>query len=166
VKCRQASGRALNQACSKVIISRMQIEADQISQIIAKYPVEYAYLYGSFAEKTNRPWSDLDIALIVAGSFPPAQYSQLEIEISKEIDQLSPGINSDVRIFNQAPLNYQIQVVQNGKLIFCRDETGRVNFETKVRSEYFDFLPLKKEYRSAMFQGIKEGGLLWSIRKK
>jgi len=142
------------------------IDIDKIKEILINYPVDFAYLYGSYAEGTNRSWSDLDIALLVDDSVDVSGYLEVELEISKKIDAVISPPESDVRIFNIAPLNYKIQVVQNGKLIYSKDESKRVNFETSVRSLYFDFLPQKQEYRSALFKGIKEGGLLWSTLKK
>ena len=136
------------------------IDIDKIKEILINYPVDFAYLYGSYAEGTNRSWSDLDIALLVDDSVDVSGYLEVELEISKKIDAVISPPESDVRIFNIAPLNYKIQVVQNGKLIYSKDESKRVNFETSVRSLYFDFLPQKQEYRSALFKGIKEGGLL------
>ncbi|MDI6731634.1 MAG: nucleotidyltransferase domain-containing protein [Candidatus Margulisbacteria bacterium] len=146
----------------------MKTNFNQIKDILQKHPVEIAYLYGSFAEGTPRPWSDIDVALIVDDSNTRQSNLDLEMTISKEIDAV--GIvekhESDVRIINQAPLNYKIQIVQNGKLIYSKNERRRVEFETTVRDEYFDFLPKREEFRKALFSGIKKGGLLWSTQKK
>ncbi|MCX5750911.1 MAG: nucleotidyltransferase domain-containing protein [Candidatus Saganbacteria bacterium] len=144
----------------------MNLELNEIKDALKRYPIDFAYLFGSFAEGTSRPWSDLDIALIASDKIAANKYPELEMDISKNIDKILPGIENDVRIFNQAPLNYKIQVVQNGKLIFSGNEHKRVAFETKVRDEYFDFLPKKEEYRSASLRGLEQGGLLWSTRKK
>lgn len=144
----------------------MGLELAKIRDILANHPIEIAYLYGSFAEGANRPWSDFDIALIADDSVPAEKYLELELEISKKVDAALPGIESDARIFNQAPLNYKIQVIQNGKLICSINEKRRVDFETQVRDEYFDFLPKREEYRASLFAGIKKGGLLWSTQKK
>lgn len=137
-----------------------------IEKILEEYPIEFAYLYGSAAKGTERSFSDLDLGLIVEDSLNPEKYLELEIEISTKIDKVLPRVESDVRIFNFAPLNYRIQLVQEGKLIYSKNETRRVDFETQVRSEYFDFYPKRKEYQNAFHEGIKKGGLLWSTRKK
>lgn len=144
-----------------------KINLEKIERILSSYPkIQFAYLYGSFAMCAERSWSDLDIALLLEDSVAQTTFFDLELEISKKIDAALPGVESDVRIFNLAPLNYKIQIVQNGKLIFSQDETKRVDFETRVRSEYFDFLPLRLTYQNAFLEGIEKGGLLWSTRKK
>jgi len=135
-------------------------------EILSRYPVEFAYLYGSFAEGSERPWSDMDLALIVKSTVSPAQYLSLEMEIARKIEEKLPGMEVDARIFNSAPLNYKIQVVQNGKLIYSVNEGKRVEFETQTRDEYFDFLPIYREFQKNLLENVEKGGLLWSIPKK
>jgi len=144
----------------------VQIKLNKIKDIFTNYPIEFSYVYGSMAKGTPRSWSDLDIALIVTDNIPPEQYLEIETDVSKKIDELLPNVESDVRIFNYAPLNFKIQIVQEGKLLYSKNENKRVNFETQVRDEYFDFLPLRKEYQTSFLKGIEKGGLLWSTPKK
>ena len=146
------------------IISIMELT--KIKDMIKNFPVEFAYLYGSFAEGVNRRWSDFGIAVIAKEAVKPEAYLNLELEIAKSVDSVLTATESDVRVFNRAPLNYKIQVVQNGKLLYSADEKKRVDFETSVRDEYFDFLPKREEYRSSFLDGIEKGGLLWSTRKR
>lgn len=134
--------------------------------ILPDFPIDFAYLYGSFAEGSGRPWSDIDLALFVGASVSPAEYLTLENEIGKKIEEKLTGKEVDIRIFNPAPLNYQIQVVQKGKLIYSANESRRVEFETSVRDRYFDFLPAHHDFQKNLLEHVKKEGLLWSIRKK
>ena len=65
----------------------------------------------------------------------------------------------DVRIVNEAPLILRGQVVTDGLLLFARDEDTRVEFETRTRSEYFDFLPVARQLRESFFDDIQQRGL-------
>jgi hypothetical protein len=65
----------------------------------------------------------------------------------------------DVRIINRAPLMVRGEVITKGSLLFSREEQFRVGFETQVRSEYFDFLPIAKALQRAHFKRLREGGL-------
>jgi hypothetical protein len=38
------------------------------------------------------------------------------------------------------------KIITEGVLIYSRDEVVRVDFETSVRSAYFDFLPVIQNY--------------------
>lgn len=138
------------------------------TEIFISYPIEFAYLYGSYAQGHERSWSDIDIALIVNPAFDSKNYLNLEMEISNKLEEKInlPKIECDVRVFNNAPLNYKFQIVQYGKLIYSRNEIMRVNFETSVRDENFDFSHTRLQIQSSLFKNIKENGLLWSTKKK
>lgn len=131
-------------------------ELKQICQNIFKFSlVEFAYIYGSFAQGSARKWSDLDIALMVADSAKQDEYFSIEMEISKKLEEKIPKTQCDVRIFNSAPVNFKIQIVQYGKLIYSANESKRVEFETRTRDEYFDFLPFianRNNYFEEVFQ--------------
>jgi predicted nucleotidyltransferase len=144
----------------------LALPLNNIKAALSEYPVEFAYLYGSYATGTNRKFSDLDIALLVEDRVPPEKYWDIESKISLKIDALLKEVESDVRIFNLAPLNYRAQIVKEGKLIYSKNEIKRVDFESATRDEYFDFLPMRKEYQATLLNGIKKEGLAWSIRKK
>ena len=63
------------------------------------------------------------------------------MSLALEIDEkLAGGISTDVRVINNLPLVIAGKIVTDGILIYSRDEIARVDYETAIRSEYFDFL--------------------------
>jgi hypothetical protein len=79
----------------------------------------------------------------------------LEMSLSLEIDKyIENGPPSDVRIINCLPLVVVGQIVTDGILIYCRDDDTRIDYETFIRSAYFDFFPVirsfQKEYLEHM----------------
>jgi len=71
----------------------------------------------------------------------------LELMLALEIDQKLPDeVKSEVRVINALPLLVKGQIVTTGILIYSRDDTLRVDFETSVRGMYFDFLPSIRNY--------------------
>jgi predicted nucleotidyltransferase len=69
-------------------------------------PVLLAYAYGSVAADTMTPFSDVDIALVLADeSLPPREQLRLQLDLSIELTDVGIA-GADVRIINQAPLGY------------------------------------------------------------
>ncbi len=107
----------------------------------------FAYLYGSYAVDQAHAFSDLDVGIYVSSSAAKNRLD-LEMSLSLEIDKhLAMGLQSDVRTMNFLPLSFVGTIVTEGLLIFCRDDTQRIEYETIVRSAYFDFLPFLRNYQ-------------------
>lgn len=116
-------------------------------KIFSNHPVLFAYLYGSFATGCVHPFSDIDIAVYTARA-SPAKSLELELMLSLKFDEkLNCKSNSEVRIINNLPLVIKGQILSDGFLIFSANEVERVDFETRVRSAYFDFLPVIQNYQ-------------------
>jgi len=127
------------------------------SRILEKYPVLFAYLYGSFATGVVHPFSDVDIGIYVKEVAEGGNLA-MELGISLEFDEELPGnVQSDLRVINDLPLSFLGQIVTKGVLVYCRDDPTRIDFETSVRMAYFDFLPVLKmhqnEYLNRLFSG-------------
>jgi hypothetical protein len=122
--------------------------------IFGNSPVLFAYLYGSYATGLVHPFSDLDIGIYV-DQMSRRQCLELELSLALEIDEkLGSGVASEVRIINNLPLVVTGKIITEGLLIFSRNETIRVDFETSVRSAYFDFLPVLRRYQSMYIESI------------
>ena len=116
-------------------------------KIFSNHPVLFAYLYGSFATGCVHPFSDIDIAVYTARA-SPAKSLELELMLSLKFDEkLNCKSKSEVRIINNLPLVIKGQILSDGFLIFSANEVERVDFETRVRSAYFDFLPVIQNYQ-------------------
>jgi len=116
-------------------------------QIFKNHPVLFAYLFGSFATGCVHPFSDIDIA-IYTGRVSLARSLELELFLSLKFDEkLDCKAKSEVRIINNLPLVIKGKIISDGFLIFSANDVDRVDFETRVRSAYFDFLPVIQNYQ-------------------
>jgi uncharacterized protein len=126
-----------------------------VPDIFSKHPVLFAYLYGSYATGLVHPFSDLDIGIYIE-KVPDRKYLELELSLSLEIDAgMEAGIGSEVRIINNLPLMILGEMITEGVLIYSRDEVVRVDFETSVRSAYFDFLPVIQNYHRTYIDSFR-----------
>jgi predicted nucleotidyltransferase len=135
-------------------------QCDCVRRVLAAHPVELAYLYGSSAIGQASVLSDLDIALVVAeGAFDPSQRLRFELAIEDELAEGCGLHQADVRVVNDAPLALRGQVVTFGRLLYENDPASRIEFESRTRMEYFDFIPILDALRQTFFADIARRGL-------
>jgi predicted nucleotidyltransferase len=127
---------------------------------LAQYPVDAAYAYGSVAQGTMTPLSDVDIALLLDERVSPSEQLDLELTIQGKLEAATGFSPVDVRAVNRAPLTAQANVVQRGILIYERGRTSRVAFEVMIRKRYFDFAPVARRLRDAFLERTRKEGLI------
>jgi len=118
-------------------------------EVFVGTPVLFAYFYGSHATGLPHQFSDLDIGIFV-GDVNEKECLELELSLGLSIDEkLDHRVQSDVRILKYLPLVFVGRILEEGVLIYSRDEDKRIDFETRVRKAYFDFLPVIHQHREA-----------------
>jgi len=140
------------------IISCLQAE---LPAILDNRPVMLAYLFGSVADGTALPSSDVDIALVFDPKCDKSAYERMKMEfdIATEVEARCKIREADVRSIDFAPPTVKGRILIEGILLYCRDEEFRVDYEAQYRKMYFDFSPVAKMMRDAFFQQLKEEGL-------
>jgi hypothetical protein len=143
-----------------MIVARVQ-EFDRLkaaaAAVLAGAPVRFAYLYGSTARGDAHPGSDVDIAVMFDRSVPAEERLCLELQLGLAFDARLGGERADVRDLAAMPLILRGRVVTEGALLYSRDEEGRVDFEVAARNEYFDFLPVYRNYQKASLARMSGG---------
>jgi predicted nucleotidyltransferase len=115
--------------------------------IFSGTPVVFAYIYGSYVKALSHPYSDLDIGIYTKDIDIDACLD-LELSLALHFDeQLNHQVQSEVRTLNHLPLSVKGRILGEARLIYSINEEERVAFETRVRSAYFDFLPVIQQYR-------------------
>jgi predicted nucleotidyltransferase len=152
---------------TSTIKSQRQQESDRtltqlketVPSILARYPVDAAYVYGSVARGTMLPFSDVDIALLLSEELSPYERLKLELTIQGDIEAASNLHPVDVRSINEAPLLVQGRVVQEGILFHEGDRARRVAFEVATRKRYFDFAPVARRLQESFLHKVHQEGL-------
>lgn len=137
--------------------------ADYFAEIAENLPVSIAYLYGSFLDETFHQDSDIDIALVFKEPPEKLQLFKMEMKVTDLLDRKFK-IPFDVRTINDAPLKVKGEIITHGELIYSSDEEFRVDFETYIRSRYFDYLPALRSLRDVYLDSVKSGGLIGKTR--
>ena len=113
--------------------------------------VQVAYLFGSRYRGTYSPESDIDIAVLL--SELPEGMLDYFLDMTDRLSNLF-GDRVDLVILNTAPPLLRHQVIKNGKIIYSRDETARVEFEARAEREYLDFSRFKERYDERMIEEL------------
>jgi len=123
-------------------------------QVLCHYDqVLLAYLYGSYLRFDT--YQDIDIALLLNGTMEPYALFKLQMQIAGEIeDLLSPQVPCDVRVLNDAPVEFQYEVIRTGSIIFCRNEEQKIDYETDMMRQYLDLKYLFDRVDQAFLSGV------------
>ena len=120
--------------------------------------VSAAYLFGSQAQGTARPGSDVDVAILLDPAFDLKAHFAYRLEQMAALETLCQR-PVDVVILNQAPSVLRHQVLKYGRLVYERAHRQRVTFEVQSRLAYFDFKPTLDFLYDRLLRDIKEGNL-------
>jgi predicted nucleotidyltransferase len=126
-----------------------------LDQLLTGAGVIVAYLFGSRAAGTHSPNSDADVGILADREIGLLEQERLADRLAGAL-----GVEHvDVVLLNRAPLELRGHVVQDGRPLFVADESRRVDFEVRTRSEYLDFLPTLNEHTRSYLKRVAEKGL-------
>ncbi|MFH1968000.1 MAG: nucleotidyltransferase domain-containing protein [bacterium] len=115
-----------------------------------KKAVLFCYVFGSFAYQNFNSESDVDIAVYMDKA-RVSDFFDERLELISEISQ-ALGKEADILVLNSTPPFLKYVVLKEGKLIFSRDESKRIDFELKTTNEYFDFRFVLEKYNKRMMK--------------
>lgn len=122
-----------------------------LQKIFKANKVQFAYVFGSAASKKTVNSSDIDIAVFLNETNKTKRFdirlkliSELEKNIDKKIDLV---ILNDIE-----SLFFKYVIISEGKKIFEIDQANRVEEETKIIGEYFDFKPFLEEFHKSFIK--------------
>ena len=113
------------------------------------------YLYGSFLRHDG--FHDIDIGLLVSGEREPYELYRYTMGIASDLERcITPRYEIDLRILNDAPVEFQYEVVKTGRLLVSRDEDTRVTFEAGVIAKFLDLKYLYDRIDRALLARVGE----------
>jgi predicted nucleotidyltransferase len=118
-------------------------EIELISQVLEKQfseKIDFALIYGSFAKGNYNEESDIDIGIFINEE---KLSEKTIIDIKDSLDDVSDR-DVDLVVLNNADTIITMQILANGKLIYCRDKHQFNLFKARKISEYLDFKMSRK----------------------
>lgn len=102
--------------------------------------INAGYIFGSFASQREGPTSDIDIAILLFAG--PLSF-QRKNNIILDLNEITEREVDCVELNEAAPV-LQMQILKNGKLLFCKDKRHLNEFTIKVIRNYLDLKQIRK----------------------
>jgi len=104
--------------------------------------VEFAYLFGSYADKSFTDRSDVDVAVYFK-NYNLDTHLEIMYKISKATTK-----DTDLVVLNKAKNLYLLEdIISKG--ILLKDSEKRIDFELRKHHEYLDYIEFKKRIDAA-----------------
>lgn len=121
--------------------------------------VSVVYFFGSTAEGTNLPLSDIDIGIVVKNPEEKFQdVTQLYLDVYEALTEDIPdqieGPKLDISFLQKANPVLAMKAIVNGRRLMETDPNFRADFEEYMTHRYNDYLPLKRKYEEATMKAF------------
>jgi hypothetical protein len=123
------------------IILLSQLNQKALARLAAKYQINTFYLFGSRAKGEETKTSDYDFAIIFKETVKSEEYDQLQVKIISELLPLVSARFIDLVILNnnRIPLRLKYNIIKEGKIIYEKDKSLRIELETRTMTLWFDW---------------------------
>lgn len=108
-----------------------------LSGLLGKYPVVFAYLFGSTAKDKATALSDIDIAVFLDKETSKSGRFDARLRIINELSAAA-GKKVDIIVINDINVQLAHEIIKHGKVLLCKDRDARIDTETKILSKYLD----------------------------
>ena len=120
--------------------------------------VHAAWLFGSRARGTERPDSDIDVAVLIddARAATPARLKDAIWHLGPVLARDVPSERIDLVILNGAPALLRHRVIRDGVLLTSRSAADRVRFVRRTIRDYQDFEPRLREFTRRRIRRLRD----------
>jgi len=128
---------------------------NKITNFLKQYDeIEFAYVYGSFAKNKETPMSDIDIAIFQNKNKSDYERRMFEFELEAKVMEGITDREVDIRTLNDAPIIVVGKIINEGKLLFARNNSFLNNYVEMNRLKYLDYLIVYKPLLEKRFNNI------------
>jgi uncharacterized protein len=110
----------------------------RIAEVLTRYPVLYAYVFGSAARGEAGPGSDVDVAVRFRSGLDAQQRLERTLEVGAVLERRL-GVEVDVVDLETAPLRLAGRILTERVIVLGHDEPERVRYEVELFPRYVDF---------------------------
>lgn len=123
----------------------------EIDKILEKYPVLFAYVFGSQAKGSIGPLSDLDIAVFFKPFLSKEKRNSLRYDIKDDLEKALKALDKvDVMPLNDAQPFLEYEVVYKGKIIYNKDDGARAHYEAGAIGRWLDWKYYDDQFNKAI----------------
>lgn len=135
------------------------LQVKLLSDHLSRYPIIFAYIFGSHAKGKSTLLSDIDIAIFINKTITKSERFDIRLRLTNELSALV-GKRADLIVMNDIPIQLAYEVIKHGRLILCKDRDMMINTETIILSKYLDRRYYDKRRAELILEQIKRRGLV------
>jgi predicted nucleotidyltransferase len=113
-------------------------------------------LFGSRAQGTHRPDSDLDVAVLPDTTDSRAR-RYLQADLAVALADLAPDGRADVILLDEAPDFLRQRIMETGRVLINRDNEAWKELRVRTMREYGDSEYYRRVYREAQKRRLERG---------
>jgi len=126
-----------------------------LAELLPKFPVDFAYLYGSQAKGQTHAESDIDIALAFKNNLGrDPEDVLLDIFPILEGALQIPVEKIDLKNFDRLPLSVRFRVIRDGKLVYCANVGEHRKKTVDTVAKYHDEEPFFETAAQDFFERV------------
>lgn len=142
----------------KKIAHSLKERLSRLTEIFKKQPeINALYLFGSYARDKLKPLSDIDIAVLLNRGARDTNYWDIKLKFLNKAIAILGTDEIDFVVLNEAPYELRYNILKEGKILFCRKEKERREFQEKAVWDYLDTRYLREEGFFHLKERIREG---------
>jgi predicted nucleotidyltransferase len=123
-------------------INKKEIENKISNYFTERNDISAVYIFGSFNTERFSQNSDLDLAVVYSERLDKFKRFDLKLELMAALEKLI-DLEVDIVDFENVDLKLKHQIL-DGKLIYCSDQSRRVELEKRAILNYID---MRKFYK-------------------
>lgn len=124
--------------------------------MIAEHPrIAAAWIFGSVAQGTAGPRSDLDVAVLLRGNEEDTDAMSL-YALTADLERYSPSGRVDLVVLGPQGSVFRHRVLSTGTLVYDADPESRFDFEDRTIREYLDWKPTHDIAMRGVLAGLRD----------
>ncbi len=144
------------------MIMDVQEHLPQLKEIFEGHDVVLAYLFGTQAQGTAGPLSDIDVAVLLLPEVPRKRWTEIQTKLICELMSIFHRNDVDVVILNRAPALLAYEVAKHGRVVYQDASLPHVDFLTLAISRHADTQRLRDIFTTYLLERASQRATLRS----
>ena len=112
------------------------------------------YAFGSLANQTLKPLSDLDFGVLLNGRLGKKQRFEKELELIGVFTDTFQTDEIDLINMNDAPMRMAFEILKTGKILTCKNTQDLIDFRERLVKKYLDFKFVQETFDAIFLKGV------------
>ena len=119
---------------------------EEITSLMRKFSVKFAYVFGSFIQNQRGPLSDIDLAIFLEPRLSKYQRHRRRLELHALLEELLVPEQVDLVVLNDIGLLLADRIVRQGISFYIYDEAVKQQFEEAIIIRGLDFRHFAEQF--------------------